>query len=93
MPGSRVDVIAVMAPGRALADRPTEVVASAALVIDVRGEQGGPFERHPSASRSATSVRERLGSVVVAVDPAAELRIAERMSSSTFVLALVPEGW
>lgn len=91
VPGSRVDVIAVPAPGRGQPDRVTELLASAALVIDIRGEQGGAFERHPAASRAGTAVRERIGSVIVAVGPAAELRIADRMASSTFVLALVPD--
>lgn len=91
VPGSRVDVIAVPTQSRAAADRVTELIAPAALVIDIRGEQGGPFERHPASLRAATSVRERLGSVVVAVGPAAELRIADRIGTSTFVLALVPD--
>lgn len=89
--GARVDVIAVPEASRAAAGRVTEIVAPAALVIDVRGDQGGPFERHPSGPRPGTTPRERLGSVVVAVGPAAEMRIAERIGSSTFVLALVPD--
>jgi pilus assembly protein CpaB len=91
VPGSRVDVIAVPAPGRGQPDRVTELLAAAALVIDIRGEQGGAFERHPASSRAGTAVRERIGSVIVAVGPATELRVADRMASSTFVLALVPD--
>lgn len=91
VPGARVDVIAVPDAARAPAGRVTEVLAPAALVIDVRGEQGGPFDRHPAGPRAAAAPRERLGSVVVAVGPAAELRIAERIGSSAFVLALVPD--
>lgn len=91
VPGSRVDVISVPVQGRAQAGGVTELLAPAVLVIDIRGEQGGPFERRPAASRTATAVRERIGSVIVAVGPAAELRIADRMGSSTFVLALVPQ--
>lgn len=91
VPGSRVDVIAVPTQARVAAERVTELIAPAALVVDVRGDQGGPFERHAAALRPATSVRERLGSVVVAVGPAAELRIADRIATSTFVLALVPD--
>lgn len=88
-PGSRVDVISV--PTRALAPegRPTELLAEAALVIDVRGEQGGPFEPRAQPRQGAAGIRERLGSVVLAVTPQAELWIAERLPSSTFVLALV----
>lgn len=90
VPGSRVDVIAVPSETRSAADRVTELLAAAALVIDVRGEQGGPFERARAGTRPATAIRERLGSVVVAVGPTAEMRIADRIGSSTFVLALVP---
>lgn len=87
IPGARVDVIAVPAPGRAPTGRATELIAQAALVVDVRGEQGGPFERERSPRSSA--VRERLGSVVIAVGPTAEMWIADRIATSTFVLALV----
>lgn len=87
IPGARVDVIAVPAQGRAPAGRGTELIAQAALVIDVRGEQGGPFERERSPRSSA--VRERLGSVVIAVGPMGEMWIADRIATSTFVIALV----
>lgn len=87
IPGARVDVIAVPIQGRAPAGRGTELVAQAALVIDVRGEQGGPFERERAAR--ATVVRDRLGSVVIAVGPTAEMWIADRITTSTFVVALV----
>lgn len=89
IPGSRVDVIAVPIHGRAPAGRITELVAPAALVVDVRGEQGGSFERDRSAGQRATAIRDRLGSVVVAVGPAAEMWIADRIATSTFILALV----
>jgi pilus assembly protein CpaB len=91
VPGSRVDVIAVPVHGRAPSDRVTELIVPSALVVDVRGEQGGSFERHPTASRSATSVRERMGSVVVAVSLPLAMRIADRSATSTFVIALVAE--
>lgn len=91
VPGARVDVVAVPEPSRAAAGRVTELVAPGALVVDVRGDQGGTFERHPGAPKPGTSPRERLGSVIVAVGPATEMRIAERIGSSTFVLALVPD--
>jgi Flp pilus assembly protein CpaB len=89
IPGSRVDVIAVPLPGRAPSGRTTELIAAAALVVDVRGEMGGAFERERAASARSTSVRDRIGSVVVAVGPAAEMWIADRIATSTFVLALV----
>lgn len=89
IPGSRVDVISVPVQGRAPAGRLTELIAQAALVVDIRGEQGGPFDRVPTASRSATAIRDRLGSVVIAVGPVAEMWIADRIATSTFVLALV----
>jgi Flp pilus assembly protein CpaB len=91
IPGSRVDVIAVPVPGRAPAGRGTELIAQAALVIDVRGEQGGPFERHPAARHQASAIRDRLGSVVVAVGPVAEMWIADRIATSTFVIALTSD--
>ncbi len=91
LPGSRVDVIAVPSPGRSEAGRVTELLVAGALVVDVRGDYGGPFERQGPGARAATAVRERLGSVVVAVGPSAELRIADRIASSTFVLALVSD--
>ena len=89
IPGSRVDVISVPIQGRAPAGRVTELIAQAALVVDVRGEQGGPFDRLPAAPRSAATIRDRLGSVVIAVGPVAEMWIADRIATSTFVLALV----
>lgn len=92
VPGSRVDVIAVPTPGRAPAGRTTELIAHGALVVDVRGEQGGAFDRHPSQRQQATAIRDRLGSVVVAVGPSAEMWIADRLATSTFVIALVHDG-
>lgn len=91
VPGSLVDVIAVPVHGRAPAERVTELIVPSALVLDVRGEQGGPFERHPASARTATSVRERIGSVVVAVPLPFAMRIADRTATSTFVLALVTD--
>jgi Flp pilus assembly protein CpaB len=90
LPGSRVDVISVPIQGRAPAGRTTEMIARAALVIDVRGEQGGAFERH-AAIRPGSIPRDRLGSVVIAVGPQVELAIADRIPSSTFVLVLAPD--
>jgi pilus assembly protein CpaB len=89
-PGARVDVIAIPAVGRAPDGQATELLVEAALVIDVRGDQGGPFERERPAS-SGIATRERLGSVVIAVGPSDELIIADRIATSSFVLVLVPE--
>lgn len=91
VPGARVDVIAVPVAGKAPEDRETELLASAALVIDVRGDQGGPFERRAPPRQAATLVRERLGSIVIAVGPSQELAIADRIPTSTFVLVLVAD--
>jgi Flp pilus assembly protein CpaB len=90
VPGSRVDVIAVPVAGHAPAGRTTELLARAALVLDVRGEQGAAFERHPAARQQGTASRDRLGSVVIAVGPSAELAVADRIPTSTFVLVLAP---
>jgi pilus assembly protein CpaB len=86
--GAHVDVIAVPVIGRAPAGRVTELVAANVTVLDVRGENGGPFAL-PTASRGGGGV-ERLGSVVVALAPGDELRLADRISTSTFVLVFVP---
>jgi Flp pilus assembly protein CpaB len=91
VPGSRVDVIAVPVAGRAPAARATELLARAALVLDVRGEQGAAFDRIPAARQQGTAARDRLGSVVIAVGPTAELALADRIPTSTFVLVLAPE--
>ncbi len=89
LPGGVVDVIAVPTPGRAPAGRLAEVVASGALVLDVRAESGAAFVE-PSAPRSGSSQPvERLGAIVVAIPVAEELRIADRIATSTFVVALV----
>ena len=84
--GARVDIIAVPATGRAPATRTVELVASAALVLDVRGESGAPLV--PGAARTGAASRERIGSVVVAIPVSEELRIAERTATSTFVFVL-----
>jgi Flp pilus assembly protein CpaB len=89
-PGARVDVVAVPMPGRAPDGQSAELLVTAALVIDVRGEQGGPFER-PSPRDRTVIARERLGSVVIAVGPSQELLVAARIATSSFVLVLVPE--
>lgn len=87
--GAHVDVVAVPVIGRAPAGRVTELVATNVTVLDVRGENGGPFAP-PTASRGGTVSVDRLGSVVVALPPSEELRIADRIATSTFVLVFVP---
>jgi len=87
VPGARVDVLAVPILGRAPAGRTTELLSQAALVLDVRAESGGPYE--PSTTRAQTAVVERVGSVVLAIAPADELRFADRIATSMFVLAAV----
>jgi Flp pilus assembly protein CpaB len=87
--GARVDVIAVPTTGRAPAGRVTELVAANVMVLDVRGENGGPIVAGGQA-RQGTAALERLGSVVVALSPADELRVADRIATSTFVLVFIP---
>jgi len=87
--GAHVDVIAVPVLGRAPAGRITELVAANVTVLDVRGESGSPFSL-PTASRGGPVSVDRLGSVVVALAPADELRLADRIVTSTFVLVFVP---
>ena len=87
--GAHVDVIAVPVVGRAPAGRTTEIVAANATVLDVRGENGGPFVL-PGTSRSGAASVDRLGSVVVALAPSDELRVADRVATSTFVLVFIP---
>lgn len=86
IPGSRVDVVAVPVLGRAPAGRTTELLATSALVLDVRGESGAPLVA-PQAVSDAV-VADRLASVVIAIDAAEALRFADRIATSTFVLAL-----
>ena len=87
--GAHVDVIAVPVAGRAPAGRITELVAANVTVLDVRGENGGPFV--PAGARGATGASvDRLGSVVVALAPSDELRVADRIATSTFVLVFIP---
>lgn len=86
VPGTRVDVLAVPVGGRAPAGRMTELVAQGALVLDVRAENGTAFG---VVARPGMPVTDRIGSVVVAIDRADEIRFADRIATSTFVLALV----
>jgi len=88
--GARVDVIAIPIGGRAPATRATEVLAVGAVVLDVRGENGGPLGARSMSRTGATTVPDRLGSVIVAVNAADALRIADRIPVSTFVFVYVP---
>ena len=87
VPGARVDVIAVPVPGKAPGGRTAELLLQGAMVLDVRSETGSPYGA-PVAKTSVSSFTERIGSVVVAIDPLDEVRFADRIVTSTFVLAL-----
>ncbi len=88
VPGARVDVLAVPVLGRAPAGRTTELLSSAATVLDVRDESGGAYVPR-EAKTNAAITNERIGSVVIAIAAADEVRFADRIATSTFVLALV----
>lgn len=86
VPGARVDVLAVPMLGRAPAGRTTELLATGATVLDVRGESGAPLVvRDPKA---AAGMSDRIASVVIAIAAVDEVRFADRIATSTFVLAL-----
>ena len=87
VPGARVDIIAVPIAGRAPGGRTTEILSQGAMVLDVRSETGSPFGVALSKS-PVSSLGERLGSVVVAIDPLDEVRFADRIATSMFVLTL-----
>lgn len=82
-PGARVDVLAVPVIGRAPAGRVVELLAAEALVLDVRGESGAPYVQRP---HDAPAV-DRIGSVIIAIAAADAIRFADRIATSTFVLA------
>lgn len=83
-PGARVDVVAVPVLGRAPAGRSVELLATDALVLDVRSESGAPYlSRRPDSTQAV----ERIGSVIIAISPGDEVRFADRIVTSTFVLA------
>jgi pilus assembly protein CpaB len=83
-PGARVDVLAVPIIGRAPAGRTVELLAADVLVLDVRAESGAPYVPRP---RDAALAVDRIGSVIIAISPADEIRFADRIATSTFVLA------
>ncbi len=83
-PGARVDVLAVPLIGRAPAGRTVELLAADALVLDVRAESGAPYVPR---SQDGAPAFDRVGSVIIAITPADEIRFADRIATSTFVLA------
>ncbi|HKW77495.1 MAG TPA: Flp pilus assembly protein CpaB [Candidatus Limnocylindria bacterium] len=87
-PGSRVDVLAVPVLGRAPAGRAAELLVTSATVLDVRGESGSAFVVSRE-TRPGTFSTDRIASVVIAIGAADEVRFADRIATSTFVLALV----
>jgi Flp pilus assembly protein CpaB len=87
VPGARVDVIAVPVAGKAPGGRTAELLLQGAMVLDVRSETGAAYGVAVPKS-AASSFGERIGSVVVAIDPLDEVRFADRIVTSTFVLAL-----
>jgi Flp pilus assembly protein CpaB len=88
VPGARVDVIAVPLAGRAPAGRTAELLLQGAMVLDVRSETGSPYGAAATSRSPSSSLGERIGSVVVAIDSLDEVRFADRIVTSTFVLAL-----
>jgi pilus assembly protein CpaB len=84
-PGARVDVLAVPVIGRAPAGRTVELLAANALVLDVRSESGAPYLTR--RQESAIAAVDRIGSVIIAISPVDEIRFADRIATSTFVLA------
>lgn len=83
-PGARVDVLAVPLIGRAPAGRAVELLAAEALVLDIRTESGAPYLPRPHDSQFAA---DRIGSVIIAIAPADAIRFADRIATSTFILA------
>ena len=86
LPGSRVDVLAVPVLGRAPAGRTTELLIAAAIVLDVRGDSGAAFVERDPKQQAATG--DRMGSVIVAIPASDEVRFADRIATSSFILAL-----
>jgi Flp pilus assembly protein CpaB len=83
-PGARVDVLSVPLIGRAPAGRAVELLAADALVLDVRTDSGAPYVPRP---RDSTLAVDRIGSVIIAISPSDEIRFADRIATSSFVLA------
>jgi len=88
VPGARVDVLALPIPGRAPTGRTAEVLITSAAVLDVRGESGAAYV--PRETKMSIAI-DHIASVVIAIAAADEARFADRLATSTFVLALVGE--
>jgi pilus assembly protein CpaB len=88
VPGARVDILAVPVLGRAPAGRTAELLASAVTVLDVRDESGIAYIPREAKTNAAT-LNERIASVVIAIPAGDEVRFADRIATSTFVLTLV----
>src|SRR5207253_9664126 len=86
-PGARLDGVAGPVAGRAPAGGTAELRLQAAMVLDVRSETASPFGAVMTKG-TVSSLGERIGGVVVAIDPLDEVRFADRIATSTFVLAL-----
>ena len=87
LPGSRVDVLAVPIAARAPAGRSAEVLVTGATVLDVRGESGAPYLQRDA--KTSAGMVDRIASVVIAIPFIDEARLADRVATSTFVLALL----
>jgi Flp pilus assembly protein CpaB len=87
VPGSRVDVLAVPIAGRAPAGRSAEILVTNATVLDVRGESGFAYVQRDAKASGGTI--DRIASVVIAIAFVDEARLADRVATSTFVLALL----
>ncbi|HZP97323.1 MAG TPA: Flp pilus assembly protein CpaB [Candidatus Limnocylindria bacterium] len=85
VPGARVDVLAVPVLGRAPSGRTAELLLASAVVLDVRGESGSAFTTREARP---VGVSDRVASVVIAIAAGDEVRFADRIATSTFVLAL-----
>ena len=87
VPGARVDVLAVPVAGRAPVGRGPEVLITGASVLDVRGESGAPYTQREQKPGAVTL--DRIASVIIAIPFIDEARLADRIATSTFVIALV----
>jgi pilus assembly protein CpaB len=87
VPGSRVDVLAIPIVGRAPAGRVAEVLITGVTVLDVRGESGTAYVQREA--KTAPLSIDRIASVVIAIPFIDETRVADRIATSTFVLALL----
>ena len=87
VPGSRVDVLAVPIAGRAPAGRSAEILVTNATVLDVRGESGAAYVQRDG--KTSAVAMDRIASVVIAIALVDEARLADRVATSTFVLALL----